>query len=248
MRFGLILVLLLAAALSSSSQQMSHWVGSWACSQQVPEPSNALPTEELRNATLRQVIHLSAGGSIIRVHLSNAFGVGPLHLLSVHVARPVSNASAAIDPATDHALTFAGQDDVIIPSGAEYVSDSLPYAVKAGADLAISIHYEDPPQQETGHPGSRATSYLAQGDQRRCRRSSRGQEDRSLVSAFGSRCGGWRWRLLHRDARRFHHGRTWRDHQWERPVAGRASPQTAGGRTFFGWDTQSGHWRQSSAH
>lgn len=165
MRSGLILILLFTAAFSSPGQQMRSWVGSWACSQQIPEPANALPADNLRNATLRQVVHLSAGGSAIRIHVSNAFGVAPLHLLSVHVARPVSNASAAIDRATDRALTFAGQSDVIIPSGAEYVSDPLPYAVKAGADLSISIHYEDAPQQETGHPGSRATSYVLQGDQ-----------------------------------------------------------------------------------
>lgn len=165
MRSGLIPILLLAAALSSPSQQTPFWVGSWACSQQIPEPSNALPANDLNNATLRQVIHLSAGGSIIRIHLSNAFGVAPLHLLSVHVARPMSNASAAIVPATDHALTFGGQGHVVIPSGAEYISDPLPYPVKAGADLTVSIHYEDAPRQETGHPGSRATSYVTQGDQ-----------------------------------------------------------------------------------
>lgn len=165
MRSGLILILLFTAVFSSPAQQMRSWVGSWACSQQIPEPVNALPTDELRQATLRQILHLSVGGSAIRIHLSNAFGIASLHLLSVHVARPVSNASAAIDPATDRALTFAGRGDVLIPSGAEYVSDPLPYAVKAGADLTISIHYDDAPQQETGHPGSRATSYVLQGDE-----------------------------------------------------------------------------------
>jgi lysophospholipase L1-like esterase len=53
---------------------------------------------------------------------------------------------------------------VVIPAGAEYISDPLSYAVEAGADLAVSIHYGEPPQQETGHPGSRATSYLVRGD------------------------------------------------------------------------------------
>jgi lysophospholipase L1-like esterase len=143
---------------------MPAWVGSWACSQQIPEPNNALPADELKDATLRQVIHLSAGGSAIRIHLSNAFGLAPLQLLSVHVARPVSNVSAAIDPATDRALKFSGRGDVIIPAGAEYISDPQQYPVRAGTDLTISIYYEAAPQQETGHPGSRATSYLVHGD------------------------------------------------------------------------------------
>ncbi len=34
----------------------------------------------------------------------------------------------------------------------------------AGADLAISIHYNDAPSKQTGHPGSRTTSFLAHGN------------------------------------------------------------------------------------
>ena len=164
MRFAFAPILLFAAVFIASPEPKPSWVGSWACSQQIPEPNNALSADELRNATLRQIVHLSAGGNQIRIHLSNAFGTAPLHLTSVHIAHPVSSGSAAIDPATNRPIKFAGQDDVIIPAGAEYISDPIPYAADAGADLAISIHYADPPQQETGHPGSRATSYLVRGN------------------------------------------------------------------------------------
>ena len=136
------------------SQRAPLWVGSWAASQQIPEPNNALPADDLRNATLRQIVHLSIGGSAIRVHLSNAFGIAPLHLLSVQVA--MAN--------TDRALTFSGRPDVIIPAGTEYISDPLDGPIPAGADLTISIHYSDPPEQQTSHPGSRATSYIVHGD------------------------------------------------------------------------------------
>ena len=140
------------------------WVGSWAASQQLPDPQNSLPPELLNDATLRQIVHLSAGGSTLRVHISNAFGTLPLLLTSVHVAKPVSASSAAIDPATDKALTFSGQQEVIIPAGAEYLSDPLEYPVGPMSDLAVSIHYDRPPAEQTGHPGSRATSYLVHGD------------------------------------------------------------------------------------
>jgi lysophospholipase L1-like esterase len=149
------------AAQTATSQ---NWVGTWATSQQIPEPQNALAPDDLRDAMLRQIVHLSVGGSTLRVHLSNAFGTQPLHLSSVHIARPLSISAAQIDPATDRALKFSGNADVIIPSGAEYLSDPIDYPVAALSSLAVSIHFDAPPSQQTGHPGSRATSYLVHGD------------------------------------------------------------------------------------
>ena len=145
-------------------QSTPFWVGSWAASQQIPEPNNALPANDLRDATLRQIVHLSLRGRTLRVHVSNAFGTAPLHFTSVHIAHPVSNSSPAIDPATDRQLTFHGSPRVIVPPAAEFLSDSLDYPVEPGGDLAISIHFDNPPERQTGHPGSRATSYLVHGD------------------------------------------------------------------------------------
>jgi lysophospholipase L1-like esterase len=151
------------AANSSPVPVSTTWVGSWAASQQIPEPNNAVPPESLHNATLRQIVHLSLGGPMIRVRVSNAFGTTPLHLLAVHVARPVSPASSRIDPASDRAVTFYERADIVIPMGAEYISDPLSYPVAALSDLTITMQIETAPGQETGHPGSRATSYLAAG-------------------------------------------------------------------------------------
>lgn len=140
------------------------WIVSWAASQQVPEPNNTLPSDDLREATVRQIFHLSAGGSALRVHVSNAFGTTALHFSSVHIAHPLTPASAAIDPATDKALTFAGSQDLTIPPGAEYISDPVEYPVRALSDLAVTFYLEVPPATQTGHPGSRATSYFAHGN------------------------------------------------------------------------------------
>ncbi len=141
------------------------WVTSWGASQQIPEPQNSLPPGDLRDATVRQIFHLSVGGSAVRVHLSNAFGTEALRFTSVHIARPLSPASAAIDPATDRPLTFAGSPAVTIPPGAEYVSDPVNLPVPALSDLAVTFHLDAPPSRETGHPGSRATTYYEHGDE-----------------------------------------------------------------------------------
>lgn len=161
--FAAALAIVLATAATVRAQ--THWVGSWASSQQIPEPNNALPPADLQNATLRQIVHLSLGGSEVRVRLSNRFGTAPLVLTSVHIADPVSAASAKIIPGTDRALTFSGSPDVTIPAGADYLSDPIAYTVAPLSDLAITMYMETPPARQTSHPGSRATSYLVHGNE-----------------------------------------------------------------------------------
>lgn len=153
-----------APAFAQSTSNTQLWIGTWAASQQVPEPQNSLPTDDLRDATIRQIVRLSTGGTTLRVHLSNAFGADPLHFTSVHVARPLSPASTAIDPASDKPLTFGGSIEVTIPAGAEYISDPIDYPVPPLSNLAITFHLDAPPTRETGHPGSRSTSYYLHGD------------------------------------------------------------------------------------
>ena len=75
-----------------------------------------------------------------------------------------SPSSSAIDPATDKALSFAGANNVSVPPGAEFVSDPIDYPVSPLSNLAVTYHLDAPPSQQTGHPGSRATSYYVHGD------------------------------------------------------------------------------------
>src|SRR6185295_4140295 len=58
----------------------------------------------------------------------------------------------------------AGRPDVVIPAGADYLSDAIEYPMPAFGDLVITLHIDVAPTQQTGHPGSRATSYYVHGD------------------------------------------------------------------------------------
>jgi lysophospholipase L1-like esterase len=156
------LVLFEPVLASSSAQQI--WVATWGSSQQIPEPRNELPLEDLRDATVRQIFHLSIGGSALRVHMSNAFGTEALHFTSVHIARPLSTSSPSIDPSSDQPLTFASKPDVVVPPGAEFVSDPVNWKVAPLSDIAVTFHLDAPPSRETSHPGSRATSYYIHGE------------------------------------------------------------------------------------
>lgn len=158
-------VLLASCAWAKGHQpKAAVWVASWAASQQTPEPQNAIAADDLRDATVRQIFRLSVGGPALRVHLSNAFGTEALHFTSVHIARPLSPSSPEIDPASDRPLTFAGSTDVTVPPGAEFISDPLEFAAAPLSDVAVTFHLNSPPARETGHPGSRATSYYQDGD------------------------------------------------------------------------------------
>jgi lysophospholipase L1-like esterase len=162
-RLVVVSVILGAAGIAVQAQQ--NWVGSWAASQQLAEPHNSISAEDLTDMTLRQIVHLTIGGPELRLHLSNRYGSAPLHITSVHIARPVSPDSGRIIPSSDQAVAFSGRRDVTIPAGADYLSDPVMYSVAALSDLAITIHLETVPTDQTGHPGSRATAYLVHGDE-----------------------------------------------------------------------------------
>lgn len=140
------------------------WVGSWASAQQIPEARNALAPDDLENATLRQVIRTSLGGRRMRLRVSNVYGTAPLTLDEVSIARSADPRSSSIEPRSSMAVTFSGRETVTIPAGAYMLSDPVDSQVAAVTHLAVSMHFPAPPAQQTGHPGSRATSYILAGN------------------------------------------------------------------------------------
>jgi lysophospholipase L1-like esterase len=115
--------------------------------------------------SLRQLVRTSIGGARVRIRLSNAMGTSPLMISGARIARALSAGSSRIDPSTSHKVTFGGAEAVVIPAGGEYVSDRVEMRVPELATLAVSLKLSELPKLQTGHPGSRATSYFAPGDQ-----------------------------------------------------------------------------------
>jgi len=133
---------------------------------QAPEPANNQPglgKELLNDITVREVVHLSAGGEGLRIHVSNAFGKQPLIIDSVHVAVATMPGSSEVEPETDHSVTFAGESSVKVPPGAEIISDAVLMQAQPLADLALSFHLPSSPPTESSHPTPHATSYMQQG-------------------------------------------------------------------------------------
>jgi lysophospholipase L1-like esterase len=138
------------------------WLGTWEAAPQLVEPRNMPPAPGLVGHTLRQVIHVSIGGSRWRVRLSNEFGDGPLTIAAAHIARPAGR--EAIDPTSDVALTFGGSRAIVIAAGSAVVSDPIDLVGRALAEITISLYIDAAPSALTGHPGSRTTSYLSPGN------------------------------------------------------------------------------------
>jgi lysophospholipase L1-like esterase len=138
-------------------------VGTWSGAPQLTEPAN-LPPASLTNATLRQVVRVSIGGSQLRVRFSNEFGNGPVTINAAHVA--VCNANpmnSTIDTATGRALAFSGSASVTIAQGQARWSDPVTFALAPLSNLSVTVAFGSTPSNVTGHPGSRTTSYLQSG-------------------------------------------------------------------------------------
>lgn len=154
--------LTVTSADARDTARTTRWIGSWGSSQMIAEGDNALPADRAGAVTVRQVVRLSAGGTRIRVRLSNAFGTRPLAIGAGHVAQAIALGTPRIDRGAR--LTFAGRADAVIPAGAEIYSDPVALDAAAGADLAISLYLPDAAAPQTGHPGSRSTSFTLAGD------------------------------------------------------------------------------------
>jgi lysophospholipase L1-like esterase len=156
-------ILVLASVASSRAQSAPHpqWVGTWATAPFLAEGGfNARP---LSGTTLREIAHISVGGSQVRLRFTNELGTDPLTISDAHVA--LSAGGAAIQSGTDHSITFGGASSFTIPPGAAIYSDPAPLAVQALSDVAVSFYL--PPQfmrAETYHSSAQQDNFIANGD------------------------------------------------------------------------------------
>ncbi|MEO8532130.1 MAG: SGNH/GDSL hydrolase family protein [Flavobacterium sp.] len=151
-----------AVSKGTDSNNVQNWVGTWACAQMLVEPNNMPPAPGLSGNTLRQVIRISIGGNRIRMRFSNLFSDQPTVLKSVSVANSID--APLIDEKSQKLLLFSGRPEVTLNPGQELFSDVFDFELKSGQLLAITIHYGAASEKTSGHPGSRTTSYILQGN------------------------------------------------------------------------------------
>jgi lysophospholipase L1-like esterase len=146
---------------STSSEHNPGWVGTWEAAQTVAGTSG-LPDTGFDDQTVRDIIHTSAGGSEIKIRISNVFGTGPLTVTAAYAG--LRSAGAAIEAGTNTEVTFDGSDSVTIPAGDRVLSDPVKLAVGAETDLAVSLYFAGATGPATWHSSATSTNYYASGD------------------------------------------------------------------------------------
>jgi lysophospholipase L1-like esterase len=159
---------------AAGSLPPAHWVNTWTSMPQLTEPANLPPAPftqpnlVLADTTLRQTVHVSVGGGLLRLRYSNAFGGAALPITAVTVALPAGGQAgvSAIQPATTRPVTFDGRASTVVPIGAQVVSDPLGFRLAAQSNLTVTTYLAlgQASTNLTSHPGSRTTSYLLAGN------------------------------------------------------------------------------------
>ena len=147
------------SAVSPSQAGLAHgqrWIGTWATA---PQPFIPGSLQTFRNQSLRLIVHTSAGGTKVRVKISNTFGNHPLLIGGAHIARRTE--AANIDPTSDRTLMFRGRLSTSVPARAMVVSDPVELDVPALSDLAISLFLPKTTEATTLHVLSMQTSYVS---------------------------------------------------------------------------------------
>ncbi|NGY60076.1 SGNH/GDSL hydrolase family protein [Lentzea sp. NEAU-D13] len=177
----LLAVALLVAAASPAQAAPARWVGTWASA-----PSSALPGTDngLPNFTIRNIVHVSAGGKEIRVRLSNAFGRTPTLFGSVTVARAAGPDTPLALPGTMRTLTFGGSPSITAAPGADVISDGVALNVPADSDLLVSVYTPTSGGPVTHHNLTMQNSYLTRDGNHAAEES---------AAAFGERTTKWHY-------------------------------------------------------
>jgi lysophospholipase L1-like esterase len=177
--FGSLFIALIAYSSQAAGAQ-KHWIPTWTASPEsavivlpgfarrpaganssAPANNRPLfpPPPPVENQTVRMVVRTSAGGSAVRVQLSNAFGPAPLPVGAVHIA--LQDKGSSIITSSDHVLTFSGQPSIVIPKGAEVLSDPVDMKVGPLAYLTISVYISGKAEDPTDHLTGLHTTYLS---------------------------------------------------------------------------------------
>lgn len=146
-----------AATPHAATSPLEAWFATWGTAPAGPPTSSNMLS--FSNQTLRLIAHASAGGSRVRVRLTNEMGSAPLRIGAANIGLRSSGASLVAGSQVD--LSFSGRPSAVIPAGAALLSDPVNLSVAAFSDLAISIYLPDSVQATTIHDMAQQYGYVS---------------------------------------------------------------------------------------
>jgi lysophospholipase L1-like esterase len=165
-----------------AESRSAHWIATWGASPQ-GAISGTLSAAGFNDQTVRDILVTSIGGNSVRVRFSNTFGRDPLDIgeaaigvasertgLVPTMSGPMSFgassavlARAGLIPDTNRQLFFGGRPSVLIPPGAEALSDPVDLRVLPLLDLAVSLFLPRATGPTTWHADAQQVNYVAEG-------------------------------------------------------------------------------------
>jgi lysophospholipase L1-like esterase len=125
---------------SIASTAHAEWITTWATAPLAPSPAvgQRPATPSFENRTLRQILRVSAGGSSVRLRLTNAYGQAPLAIGAARIALLDDRGQEV--PGSSRILTFGGDKTATAATGAPLVSDSVDLAVPSLAKMVVTLY------------------------------------------------------------------------------------------------------------
>ncbi|KAH7402781.1 lipolytic protein-like protein G-D-S-L family [Pyrenochaeta sp. MPI-SDFR-AT-0127] len=163
----------LATAVNFKRQDGFHWINTWTSMPQLVESNNMPPSPfssggVLKDATLRQTLHMSVGASKLKIAISNTFGGSDLPITAGSIGLPTGGAAgvSGIQASPLAGITVGGKSSFTVPRGQVVISDEIAFEVQPQSMITVSLYSQQGQSGSsiTGHPGSRTTSWFVSGN------------------------------------------------------------------------------------
>jgi lysophospholipase L1-like esterase len=134
-----------AATPATHAPARSPWVAAWTAPPVRPGPAaSGLPFYGgTGGRTVRDVAHLTLGGTQVRVRLSNVFGSRTASFSDVRIAIARGSGRAGTVVGTSRRVRFGGATTVRVPAGRIVASDPVALSLRPGSDVAVSVYAPD---------------------------------------------------------------------------------------------------------
>lgn len=120
--------------------QYTKWVSCWGNATSIIDQKECVYS---KNITLRYPVRIVFDGCKLRFRFSNLTGTEPVRLTKACVAKTVGEYVPV-------PITFGGNRSIEILPGKEIVSDEIPFEVKAGEEVEVSMYFADYTQMNAG--------------------------------------------------------------------------------------------------